>query len=116
VSDCPACGKEYRNGVHVMLLNPAIGHNATVRRVCKKCAKTGMITVAAQVPAQIVTKVADDGFAERCIRQLRVLAGAAGAAAEAETRDESTCEHHLGCKEGFEGAIELLKRESRKTP
>lgn len=103
MSKCPAHGGEFRKGVLVTLLVPGKGLRGA--RVCQDCANGGMTVVAPSVAPVVSQKVArPDGY-ERALRQLQVLARSARSMAVTDS------DFYSGRAEGFEGAIEVIKRE-----
>jgi hypothetical protein len=107
MSRCKGCGKEYRKGVRAFLLT---ADGLVGALVCPGCARAGVLLVAVRV-APVVKKVAPraDGV-DRAVRQLRVLAKAARATGDATAVGDSSS-YFTGRAEGFEGAIEYIKRE-----
>jgi|SRR5579864_7328652 len=96
---CKACGSDYRKGVLAFLLTPGGLKGA---RVCQSCASGGVLLVVPKLgPVVRKKEVRSDGV-ERAIRMLRTYAKAA----EADGSSRMS-----GRAEGFEGAIEVLKRE-----
>lgn len=108
MSRCPAHGGEFRKGVLVTLIVPGKGVRGA--RVCQDCANGGMLVVASKLPPVIEQKTTrPEGYAN-ALRQLQVIARAARASAHnADHPDEER--FYNGRAEGFEGAIEVIKRE-----
>jgi hypothetical protein len=114
---CKACGSDYRKGVLAFLLTPGGLKGA---RVCQSCASGGVLLVAPKLgPVVRKKEVRSDGV-ERALRQLRTLAGAAQAVSKKtfppstplrEIDDRLNVERFSGRAEGFESAIEVLRRE-----
>jgi hypothetical protein len=100
VTRCKGCGKEYRKGVRAFLLTAS---GLAGVRVCQACARRGIILVAPLVaPVVKQAVVRPDGFS-RVLRMLRTYARAAETVGNPERA------------QGFEGAIEALKRECVET-
>jgi len=106
---CKACGRAFRKGALAFVLG--IG-GLKLSRVCQRCAGAGALLVAPKGPV-VVKKahVRPDGV-DRTLRILRTFAAAARAAAKDNKKtDFQGATHALGRAEGFEGAIETIKRE-----
>jgi hypothetical protein len=98
---CKACSREFRKGALAFLLTPK---GLTGARVCQSCASGGVLLVAPKLAPVVREKVVRSDGVERALRQLRTLASASRANGAGFTFDN-------GRAEGFEGAIEVLKRE-----
>ena len=129
---CPACGREYRAKGHRALLieqpldAKGVGEGTTFerKRVCGRCARRALIVVP-KAPPSPPTELTDHGaFYEqvlvvqrrtlnRILADLRPLAKMADA--QSRGRLSTTSGDALliaqGRAEGFEGAIERIKRE-----
>jgi hypothetical protein len=110
---CKACGSDYRKGVLAFLLSPGGLRGA---RVCQSCASGGVLLVAPKLGPVVQKKAVRSDGVERAIRMLRTYAAASRDAAKANLHSESVADErmrqaHAGRAEGFEGAIEVLKRE-----
>jgi len=80
-------------------------------RVCQSCAGGGVLIVAPTVaPVVKVATKKDDGVA-RALRMLRTYAAASNAGASSGSETSYNAHYQRGRAEGFEGAIEVLKRE-----
>ena len=113
MAKCRSCGKEYRKGTLVMLLDAESNSGGRHTRVCAGCARGGMLLVAPRAAASakrdperleqpLVEKVA------AAIRQLRGYARMAEKAAR-DNQDQYNRGWHGGRAEAFDGAVELLK-------
>jgi hypothetical protein len=103
VTRCKGCGKEYRKGVLAFLLGPEGLKGA---RVCQACASGGVLLVAPKLAPVVRQAVTRPEGLERAIRMLRTYAKAADSQGKAELED-----FLRGKAEGFEDAIECIKRE-----
>lgn len=104
---CKGCGKEFRKGVLAFLLTPK---GLTGARVCQACASGGVLLVAPRVAPVVQNKTVRSDGVKRALRMLRTYANVSRHHAGMNGgigRDA----HAAGRAEGFEGAIELLKRE-----
>ena len=106
MSTCPACQREYRSGITVLLIDP-VANTEERKRVCQSCASAGTTIVAVKVAVPTIEKVVKPLNADTIISQLRVLARAAKASAAFGGEDKLLYE---GREQGYEGAIELVKR------
>jgi len=115
---CPGCGGGYRKGTIVLLLDPK---TATVerKRVCPTCVRNGFSVAAVQQPTIVKENVFTGGAAYNAevIGQLRVLARAANLMSKTDPikLDPTAVMFHQGRAEGFEGAIELLRRREKQS-
>jgi hypothetical protein len=122
MSRCKACGHEYRKGALAFLLT---AQGLKGARVCQACASGGALLVAPKV-APVMKRAVDRGdVIERALRHLRTLEGAARATyrqhaaySQDEGKSELERQQHTelammadGRAQGFEGAIEAIKRE-----
>jgi len=127
VKVCKACGKDYRLGALVMLLDDGANAGGRHTRVCRGCARGGITLVAARTAKKASRTEACDlqqaaqnlqKTLESVIRQLRNYAKAARAAGMSfetgpgVTHPEET--FHQGRAEAFEGAITLLQNAFRE--
>ena len=96
---CKGCGKEYRKGVLAFLLS---SEGLKGARVCQSCASGGVLLVAPKLAPVVKQSVARPEGLERAIRMLRTYGKAAST---------TPGELSKGRSEGFEGAIECIKRE-----
>jgi len=101
---CKACGSDYRKGVLAFLLSPGGLKGA---RVCQSCASGGVLLVAPKLAPVVQKKTVRSDGVERAIRMLRTYAKAA----ETMGGEDSDGIYQRGRAVGFEGAIEVLKRE-----
>lgn len=107
MTTCPACGKEFRNGTTVLLLDPAAGSSGVRKRVCSSCANRALVVVAPRIAPEVVEKVERNPKFDLILNQLRVLAHGAKTSAGLGGVDAV---HFGGLTEGYEGAIEVVKR------
>jgi hypothetical protein len=111
---CKACGSDYRKGVLAFLLSPGGLKGA---RVCQSCASGGVLLVAPKLGPVVKQKTVRSDGVERALRQMRTYAAASRALAKSYAsrvdRGKSGAEYTdaISRAEGFEGAIEVLKRE-----
>lgn len=108
---CPACGREFRVGVHAILAN-----TKSRKIVCGACAARGVVVVAARVapPARKAPAVTADARIRSAVRELRKLATAHVSNARV-WRDDGALHQAdvlVARAEGLESAIELLTREA----
>ena len=99
MSNCGACGGEYRVGTMALVFAP--GEKPARRRVCPKCAGRGLLVVAKEKAPVVVKKEVRSDAVAQAIRMLTTYAGAA----RASGLDERA--------EGIEVGIETLKRSSQ---
>ncbi len=125
MSKCRACGKDYRTGVLVTLLDADASSGGRQARVCKRCAQGGMLVVAPRVVSVGISAKTDAGVREHplalhiagVVRQLRLYARVARASAlkapeSTDDRTRAPQSFFIGRAEGFESAVELLKLNS----
>lgn len=116
---CKACGKDFRKGVLVSLLEP--GGLQRVR-VCQGCAGAGVVIVAPKIAPVVKQEHAAPDGVDRALRTLRTFAAAARASAKVKppaalksSEDAGLAREDiaqmLGRAEGLESAIEAIKRE-----
>jgi hypothetical protein len=108
---CPACDKPCRKTTTVYLLHPTKGPER--KRVCVPCANSGMTVVAPAMAPKVEEKMVRlDGY-DKALTQLRVLMRGAQASAKSAVSVNDVHETHrfIGRAEGYEGAIEVIKRE-----
>ncbi len=98
---CKGCGKEYRKGVLAFLLSPEGLKGA---RVCQTCASGGVLLVAPKLAPVVKHAAARPEGLERVMMMLRAFAKGARGAAKRDPRFQDRAE-------GYEGAIECIKRE-----
>lgn len=96
---CKGCGKEYRKGVLAFLLS---SEGLKGARVCQACASGGVLLVAPKLAPVVKQAVARPEGLDRAIRMLRTYA---------KVSDQYPEAHAKGRAEGFEGAIEIIRRE-----
>jgi len=110
LSRCKGCGGEYRKGSIAVLFFQKGGSART--RVCPSCVKRGVLVVP-ELLAPVVKRVEKRSEAvEEAIRTLTTYMKAAQACADG-TKDEdgfSGRVFQIGRVEGYESAIELLKK------
>jgi hypothetical protein len=101
---CKACGEKKRVLTRAVVFH-VDGTPPGGGLVCQTCARVrGILVVASKVPPVTKGDARPEGLA-RAIRQLHTLAKLATAGSEPADG------HAVGRAEGFEGAIEVLKRE-----
>jgi hypothetical protein len=97
VSRCKACGSEYRKGVRVSLLTP---QGLAGALVCQSCASKGVVIVAPTLAPVVKNAVARTDGVERVQN-----------AADTHKGGGTEAAFYTGRAEGYEGAIEAIKRE-----
>jgi hypothetical protein len=101
MTKCKGCGKEFRRGSLAFLLTVDGIKGA---RLCQTCVAGGVTIVAPKLGPVVRQVVGNDKEqVDKVLRQLRTYARVASAGAASA--------YQLGRAEGFEGAIELIKRE-----
>jgi hypothetical protein len=106
---CKGCGKEFRKGTIACLLVPGEGFRGA--RICQECASDGVLLVAPKLAPVVAQKVVRSDGVERVLRMLNTYAKMSRSSANAEAENIAVSSHHRGRAEGFEGAIEAIKRE-----
>src|SRR5208337_3056997 len=110
----PACGKEYRTGTIVTLLDSSANAGGRGARVCKPCARGALVVVAPKIAPKVAKAVEsahdhDARWVQSVIRQLRTYAKLAYAEHVRLGPGDDEGAHQLGRAEGYEAAIELLR-------
>jgi hypothetical protein len=108
MTKCKGCGNEFRRGSLAFLLTVDGIKGA---RLCQTCVAGG-VTIVAPKLGPVVRQVVGNNKerVDKVLRMLRTSAAAARSTVAAEGGNEvSVCAQ--GRAEGFEGAIELIKRE-----
>ena len=108
LSRCKGCGGEYRKGSIAVLFLQKGGSART--RVCPGCVKRGVLVVP-ELLAPVVKRVEKRSEAvEEAIRTLTTYMKAAQACADGIKDGYSRRAFQIGRVEGYESAIELLKK------
>jgi hypothetical protein len=109
VSRCKGCGAEYRKGSIAFLLSAGGGMKGA--RVCQACVTGGVLLVAAKVAPAVVSKVVRTDGLVRVLRMLNAYAKAARSGIGAMGQEGIGNALLQGRAEGFEGAVEVIRRE-----
>jgi len=104
---CPACGREFRRGAIVTLLEA--GKKPRGATVCSKCADGGMTVVTFAGGRRREVQTAGSPVDE-VVRHLRVLARASKAEADKETPGSDDHAYPAGKADGYEGAVQAIQR------
>jgi hypothetical protein len=103
VTRCKGCGKDARTTSLAFLIMKGRLHGA---KVCRSCAAGGVLLVAPLVGPVIQEKVVRSDGVARALRSLHTFASA---------RRPMIDDHSRGMVEGYESAIQTIRRECRLT-